>query len=102
MGTWLETNATVVLLGPTLTAAMKLIGYQPIHFGTLMILTVNIGLITPPLGVCLFAASGTGRVEVEAIVKEIWPYIGASVLVLLLIAYVPEIVYFVPRLLGLI
>lgn len=102
VGTWLETNATVVLLGPTLTAAMKLIGIQPIHFGTLMILTVNIGLITPPLGVCLFAASGTGQVKVEAIVREIWPYIGASIIVLLLTAYVPEIVYFIPRLLRLI
>ena len=60
------------------------------------------GLITPPLGVCLFAASGTGQVKVEAIVREIWPYIGASIIVLLLTAYVPEIVYFIPRLLRLI
>lgn len=102
VGTWLETNATIVLLGPTLTSAMKLIGYDPIHFGTVMILAVNIGLITPPLGVCLFAASGTGNVEVEAIVKEIWPYILASVVVLLLTAFFPSIVYFVPRLFGLI
>ena len=102
VGTWLETNATIVLLAPTLTAAMKLIGYGPIHFGTLMILTVNIGLITPPLGVCLFAASGTGNVSVEAIVKEIWPYITASVVVLFLAAMFPQIVYFLPRLLGLI
>ncbi len=102
VGTWLETNATIVLLAPTLTSAMKLIGYDPIHFGTIMILTVNIGLITPPLGVCLFAASGTGKVEVEAIVREIWPYIGASILVLFLIAFFPGIVYFIPKLLGLI
>lgn len=101
VGTWLETNATIVLLAPTLTAAMKLIGYQPIHFGIIMILAVNIGLITPPLGVCLFAASGTGNVSVEAIVREIWPYIGASVLVLIVVAFIPEIVYFIPRLLGL-
>jgi TRAP-type C4-dicarboxylate transport system permease large subunit len=66
-----------------------------------MILTVNIGLITPPLGVCLFAASATGQVEVEGIVKEIWPYIGASILVLFLIAFEPEIVFVIPRLLGL-
>lgn len=102
VGTWLETNATIVLLAPTLTAAMKLIGYGPIHFGTLMILTVNIGLITPPLGVCLFAASGTGNISVEAIVKEIWPYITASVVVLFITALFPEIVYFLPRVLGLI
>ncbi len=102
VGTWLETTATVVLLGPTLTAAMQLIGFDPIHFGTLMILAVNIGLITPPLGVCLFAASSTGVIKVEKIISEIWPYIGASVVVLLIIAYFPGIVHFLPRLLGLI
>lgn len=101
VGTWLETTATVVLLAPTLSSAMQLIGYHPIHFGTLMILTVNIGLITPPLGVCLFAASGTGMIEVEAIVKEIWPYILASVVVLILTALFPEIALIIPRVLGL-
>ena len=101
VGTWLETNATIVLLAPTLTAAMKMIGYQPIHFGTLMILTVNIGLITPPLGVCLFAASGTGQVKVESIVREIWPYIGASIAVLFLVAFVPDFVFVIPKLLHL-
>ncbi len=101
VGTWLETNATIVLLGPTLAAAMKLIGFDPIHFGIVMILAVNIGLITPPLGVCLFAASGTGNVKVEEIVKNIWPYIIAALLVLCLVAYVPGIVHFVPRLFGL-
>jgi len=102
VGTWLETNATIVLLAPTLASSMLLIGYHPLHFGIIMILTVNIGLITPPLGVCLFAASGTGNVEVEDIVREIWPFIGASVFVLFIIAFFPEIVFFLPRLLDLI
>ncbi len=101
VGTWLETNATVVLLGPLLATTMGLIGIGALHFGIMMILAVNIGLITPPLGVCLFAASGTGNVRVEAIVKEIWPYIFASIFVLFLIAYIPGIVYFLPNLLGL-
>lgn len=53
VGTWLETNATIVLLAPTLAAAMQLIGYHPVHFGIVMTVAANIGLITPPLGVCL-------------------------------------------------
>lgn len=102
VGTWLETNATIVLLAPTLAAAMQVIGYHPVHFGVVMTLAVNIGLITPPLGVCLFAASATGKIKVEAIVSEIWPFIGASVIVLVIVALFPEISEFLPKLLGLI
>ena len=102
VGTWLETGATIVLLAPTLAAAMTLIGYHPVHFGIVMTVTANIGLLTPPLGVCLFAASATGKISVEAIVSEIWPFIGAAVVILLIIALLPEISLFLPRLLGLI
>jgi C4-dicarboxylate transporter DctM subunit len=102
VGTWLETNATIVLLAPTLATAMQVIGYHPVHFGVVMTLAVNIGLITPPLGVCLFAASATGKIKVEAIVSEIWPFIGASVIVLVIVALFPEISEFLPKLLGLI
>ncbi len=102
VGTWLETGATIVLLAPTLAAAMTLIGYHPVHFGIVMTVTANIGLLTPPLGVCLFAASSTGKISVEAIVSEIWPFIGAAVVILLIIALLPEISLFLPRLLGLI
>ncbi|MBE0558595.1 MAG: TRAP transporter large permease [Proteobacteria bacterium] len=102
VGTWLETNATIVLLAPTLAAAMQLIGYHPVHFGIVMTLAANVGLITPPLGVCLFAASATGKIGVEAIVSEIWPFIGASVVILVLVALFPETSLFLPRVLGLI
>jgi C4-dicarboxylate transporter DctM subunit len=102
VGTWLETNATIVLLAPTLAAAMQVIGYHPVHFGIIMTLAVNIGLITPPLGVCLFAASATGKISVEAIVAEIWPFIGASVVILVIVALFPGVSTFLPKLLGLI
>jgi tripartite ATP-independent transporter DctM subunit len=102
VGTWLETGATIVLLAPTLAAAMQLIGHHPVHFGIVMTVTANIGLITPPLGVCLFAASGTGKLSVEAIVSEIWPFIWSSVVVVVIVALVPELSLFIPRLLGLI
>ena len=102
VGTWLETGATIVLLAPTLAAAMQLLGFHPVHFGIVMTVTANIGLITPPLGVCLFAASATGKLSVEDIVSEIWLFIAAAVVVVLVVALVPEISLFLPRLLGLI
>ena len=102
VGTWLETGATIVLLAPTLAAAMQFIGYHPVHFGIVMTVTANIGLITPPLGVCLFAASATGRLSVEDIVSDIWPFIGSAVVVVIIVGLFPEISLFIPRLLGLI
>ena len=81
---------------------MQLIGYNAVHFGIVMTVTANIGLLTPPLGVCLFAASATGRLSVEDVVSRVWPFIGAAVVILLIIALFPEISLFLPRLLGLI
>jgi tripartite ATP-independent transporter DctM subunit len=102
VGTWLETGATIVLLAPTLATAMTQIGYHPVHFGIVMTVTANIGLLTPPLGVCLFAASATGRLSVEDIVSEIWPFIWSAVVVVVIVGLFPEISLFIPRLLGLI
>ncbi len=100
IGMWLETGATVALLGPTLASAMEVVGYSPLHFGIIMIVTVNIGLITPPLGVCLYAASSVSNCSVESIVKEIWPYILVCIFVVILLIIFPELSLYLPRLLG--
>lgn len=100
VGTWLETGVSCIILGPILAPMMKSLGFDPIHFGIVMIVTLNFGLITPPLGVCLFAAVGVGKVSFEEIVKEIWPYLILDILVIILLVFVPELTLFIPRLLG--
>ena len=66
-------------------------GLLDLHLGVIMVLNLMVGTVTPPVGVCLFIACNIGNVEVEAAVKEIAPFILASIAVVLLITFVPEI-----------
>ncbi|KPJ84273.1 MAG: hypothetical protein AMS17_16470 [Spirochaetes bacterium DG_61] len=102
VGTWLETGAAIILLGPVFGPALVSMGIHPVHLGMVMIVNLVIGLITPPFGVCLFAVSSLSGCSVEEIAKEAFPYIMLDIGVLLLITYIPEIVLFLPRVFGLI
>ncbi|MGI6097485.1 MAG: TRAP transporter large permease [Dethiobacteria bacterium] len=100
VGTWLETGASCIILAPILAPMMEMLGFHPVHFGTVMIVALNIGLITPPLGVCLFAVVSVGKVRFEDVVSEIWPYIAMDVVVVLILVFIPELTLFLPRLFG--
>jgi len=74
---------------------------NPVHFGIMMCVNLNIGLITPPLGACLFIACGVAKLKLEEVVKEIWPFIIAEVVALLLITFIPDLCLAIPRWMGL-
>jgi TRAP-type C4-dicarboxylate transport system permease large subunit len=65
-----------------------------------MVVALNVGLITPPLGVALFAAVGVGKVPFEDLVAELWPFLALDISVLLLLVAFPELSLAVPRALG--
>jgi tripartite ATP-independent transporter DctM subunit len=101
VGTWLETGAAIILLGPVFGPALVNLGVHPVHLGMVMIVNLTIGLITPPFGVCLYAASSISGCTVEEISKEAFPYIMLDIGVLFLITYFPRVVLYFPRLFGL-
>ena len=70
------------------------------HYALVMIVNLNIGLSTPPVGVCLFVAAPIANLSLEKISKAAMPFILAEFVALALLTYVPELVLFVPRLLG--
>ena len=100
VGTWLEITASCIILAPILSPVMVQVGIHPVHFAVVMIVTINVGLITPPLGVALFAAVGVGKVSFEDVVSEIWPFIATDIVVILLLVLIPELSLIVPRALG--
>ena len=100
IGMFMDMTAVVIILGPILHPLAVSLGIHPLHFGIIMIVNVNIALMTPPLGACLFVACSISRVSLEAISKEIFPFIGAEVVVLILVTYIPAISMTIPRLLG--
>jgi len=100
VGMFMETLATIMILTPVLLPIMYNLGVDPVHFGVVMVATLAIGFQTPPLGENLFVASGIGGASIEDISVKAVPFALMSVVAIFIIAYVPDISLFLPRLLG--
>ena len=100
-GMVMEIGVNVILLAPLLLPVALKYGIDPLHFALVMLVNLNIGLVTPPVGVCLFVAAPIAKVPIEKIFLKAIPFILAEIVILLLITYIPYLVLFVPKLLGL-
>ncbi|GAA0285071.1 TRAP transporter large permease [Rhodovulum strictum] len=100
VGLFLEGIAAMLVLVPILHPIAVSLGIDPVHFGIIVIFNLMIGLITPPLGLCLFVAESVAGVGMLRLVRAILPFFLVEVLVLLLIAFLPPLVTWLPRALG--
>ena len=100
VGTFMDTIAAIIILTPILLPIAIQIGYDPIHFGILMVVNLAIGFITPPLGVNLFVASGISGLSLEDLSRAIVPFFFAMVFTLLLLTFLPQISLFLVGLGG--
>ncbi len=98
IGTFMETIAALLIVYPILLNVAVSVGIDPVHFSVIAVLNLIIGLNTPPVGVCLFVASGIGKVSVEKVAKAGLPFLLVSLLVLLLVTYIPALSLFLPGL----
>jgi C4-dicarboxylate transporter, DctM subunit len=98
VGTFMETIAALLIVYPILLNVAVSVGVDPIQFSVVAVLNLIIGLNTPPVGVCLFVASGIGKVSVEKVAKAGLPFLLISLLVLLLVTYIPALSLFLPGL----
>lgn len=99
VGMFMETIAAILILFPVLLNVVTAVGVDPIQFGVIAVLNLVLGLCTPPVGVCLFAATNIGEVKLTAVVKELVPYLVSNFIVLGLVTYVPFITVGVTKLL---
>lgn len=97
VGTFLETLAAIVILTPVLLPITVQVGIDPVHFGIVMIVSLAIGFVTPPLGANLFMAAQVGQISFDAVVRRIFPWVVTMIVALLLIAVWPELSLFLPR-----
>jgi len=100
IGMFLDITASLLILGPILAPLATNLGVDPLHFGVMMCVNLNIALMTPPMGACLFMAMIVSKRSLGQIVKAIWPFILVELFVLLLVIYIPVITMTVPRWLG--
>lgn len=91
VGCFMDTIAAIIILTPILLPIAIQVGYDPIHFGIIMIVALAIGFITPPVGVNLFVGSSISGVSLEALSKTILPFILAMIIILLIITFIPLI-----------
>jgi C4-dicarboxylate transporter DctM subunit len=100
IGTFMETTASLIILTPVLLPLMSKIGVDPLHFGVILVLNLVIGLTTPPVGVCLFVACSIGQTNLERLSRAIFPFLVASIAVLIICTYWEGLVMAIPKFFG--
>jgi len=98
LGTFMDLAPMLLICTPIFLPVILKLGIDPVHFGMIMILNLGIGLITPPVGPTLFVGCAIGKVTMEEVSKELWPFYGAMCFALLLVTYVPAISLWLPGL----
>lgn len=98
LGCIMDMAPIILIATPILLPLAKSIGMDPVQFGVIMILNCGIGLLTPPVGTCLFIGSAVSGVRIEKIVKATLPFYLCMLAALLLITFVPQISLFLPSL----
>ena len=98
VGTFMEVVAALILLSPVLAPAMFAAGADPVLVGVMMVFTLGIGLVTPPVGMCLFVGSQVSGMRLEAVTRAVAPYVPGLFLVVVLIIVFPQIVTWLPYL----
>jgi tripartite ATP-independent transporter DctM subunit len=91
IGMFVETSASIVVLAPILAPVAMRFGIDPVHFGMIMIVNLAMGMITPPFGVNLFAASAVAGISLDRMVRHLLPMVVLILCCLALITYVPAI-----------
>jgi len=100
VGMFMESGAAIIILAPVLAQVAQTVGLNPLHFGFVMVLNLVLGLLTPPLGVCLFVACSIARIPLTALVKAIFPFLTVEVVVLFLVSFFPPLALWIPKWLG--
>ncbi len=98
VGLFMETNAAITIFTPMLLPLAVSAGVDPVHFGVVMVLNLMIGLLTPPVGMVLFAVAKVGNVSINRAVSALAPFYVPLIVALLLVTFVPQISLFLPSL----
>jgi len=97
LGCLIDMAPSILISTPILLPVMLKFGVDPVHFGMIMLLNLGIGLCHPPVGTTLFVGCAVGKVSMEQVMREIWPFYGVMFMVLMLVTYLPELSLWLPR-----
>ncbi len=96
VGCIIEPSSAMVMLMPILSPIAASFGIHPLHLGIVVVMNLVIGLITPPVGTCLFVVCAISKLSIQKVVRAVWPYLIWQISVLLMITYVPKMALIIP------
>ena len=99
-GCFIDANSALYILCPILFPIAQKLNINPVHLGAVMVVNLALGLITPPVGVNLFTGCGVAGIPLSDMIKKIWPFVIAVLIVLLIITYIPGISLLLPNLMA--
>jgi tripartite ATP-independent transporter DctM subunit len=100
LGCFLEGTTIILVILPVLLPTAQALGIDPVHFGVVCIVNIMLGLVTPPYGLLLFMMTKIADVPLRDLVREVMPFLYVMIGALALIALVPDLTLWLPRLLG--
>jgi tripartite ATP-independent transporter DctM subunit len=100
VGMIMDSAPAVMILVPVFMPVVSQFGFDPVHFGLLMCLNLSIGLLTPPVGTVLYTTAMATGVPTDKMIRNVWPWVGALTALLFVVAYIPDSVMWLPRLLA--
>jgi C4-dicarboxylate transporter DctM subunit len=101
LGMVMDCLPPILILMPILVPVATAMGIDPVHFGIIVAANVGLGMVSPPVGICLFVACGVADTRIELVVRPLLPFLLILVISLMVITFVPQISLFLPRLFGL-
>jgi tripartite ATP-independent transporter DctM subunit len=96
LGTFMDLAPMLLICTPILLPVIVKFGIDPVHFGMIMLLNLGIGLVTPPVGPTMVVGCAIGRVTMEQISKQLWPFYIVMFVVLMLVTYLPALSLWLP------
>lgn len=98
IGCFMDAMAAMIVIAPLLAPVVRALDINIIHFGLMMCFNVGLAAITPPFGTYIFLVSGLLKMKTSEMIRDLWPFIGVAIIVLLLVTYVPWFSTFIPDL----
>lgn len=98
IGCFMDAMAAMIVIAPLLAPVVRALDINNIHFGLMMCFNVGLAAITPPFGTYIFLVSGLLKMKTSEMIRDLWPFIGVAIIVLLLVTYVPWFSTFIPDL----
>jgi tripartite ATP-independent transporter DctM subunit len=100
VGTFMDATPAVLIFTPIFLPVVVNLGMDPLHFGMVLVMNLCVGICTPPVGTCLFVGCAVAKTSIVDVIRPLMPFFLAMVAALLMITYIPELVLFLPRMLG--